>query len=289
MDRPRLLLVRRGALGDTLLLLPLLRWLRTEHPDHELWLAGVAETVDLVAAHGLVQRASSVESLRLWRVDGAAAAQAALARELATFAAVIADVPLPHSSFVPLALPRADAGRPAARQILTAVTTVLHRPAPDPPPPATLLDAVAADPDGDVVLHPGAGSRAKCWPAARYAELAHALRAQGRRVLVVVGEAELERGDDLAAVVAAADAVLPAPPLEALAARLARARAFVGNDSGVTHLAAALRVPTVAVFGPTDPRVWAPDLPWVRVVGAPCAGPPEAPVAAVLAALAPSS
>ena len=47
-------------------------------------------------------------------------------------------------------------------------------------------------------------------------------------------------------------------PLRVLAALLARAGAYVGNDSGVTHLAAASGAPTIALFGPTDPRVWAP-------------------------------
>jgi ADP-heptose:LPS heptosyltransferase len=47
---------------------------------------------------------------------------------------------------------------------------------------------------------------------------------------------------------------------------LAQARAFVGNDSGVTHLAGALEVPTLALFGPTDPRIWAPPQRNVRVL-----------------------
>jgi ADP-heptose:LPS heptosyltransferase len=51
-----------------------------------------------------------------------------------------------------------------------------------------------------------------------------------------------------------------------LAALLARAGAYVGNDSGVTHLAAASGAPTIALFGPTDPRVWAPLGPRVEVI-----------------------
>jgi ADP-heptose:LPS heptosyltransferase len=55
--------------------------------------------------------------------------------------------------------------------------------------------------------------------------------------------------------------------LPIVAARLAAAAAFVGNDSGTTHLAAMLGAPTVAIFGPTDPAVWAPTGPRVRVLG----------------------
>jgi hypothetical protein len=56
-------------------------------------------------------------------------------------------------------------------------------------------------------------------------------------------------------------------PLSRLAALLVECSGYVGNDSGVSHLAAALGVPTAAVFGPTDPAVWAPVGPKVSVVG----------------------
>lgn len=51
-----------------------------------------------------------------------------------------------------------------------------------------------------------------------------------------------------------------------LACWLARARLYIGNDSGITHLAAAVGTPVLALFGPTDPAVWAPRGPHVRVV-----------------------
>ena len=52
-----------------------------------------------------------------------------------------------------------------------------------------------------------------------------------------------------------------------LACWLARARVYIGNDSGITHLAAAVGTPVVAIFGPTDPAVWAPRGERVAVVG----------------------
>jgi ADP-heptose:LPS heptosyltransferase len=54
--------------------------------------------------------------------------------------------------------------------------------------------------------------------------------------------------------------------LYALAGWLARARIYIGNDSGITHLAAAVGTPVVAIFGPTDPAVWGPRGERVRVV-----------------------
>jgi ADP-heptose:LPS heptosyltransferase len=56
-------------------------------------------------------------------------------------------------------------------------------------------------------------------------------------------------------------------PLPVLAARLSRCGLYVGNDSGVTHLAAAVGCPTVALFGESDRRVWAPRGPRVKVIG----------------------
>ena len=54
-----------------------------------------------------------------------------------------------------------------------------------------------------------------------------------------------------------------------LACWLATARIYIGNDSGITHLAAAVGTPVVALFGPTDPRIWAPRGPHVRVIAKP--------------------
>jgi len=125
-------------------------------------------------------------------------------------------------------------------------------------------NALAADlPPGFLAIHPGSGSPAKNWPAARFAALVRSLGAA--RWLLVRGPA-----DDAAAALETVPGARVARdlPLRVLAALLARAGAYVGNDSGVTHLAAATGVPTLALFGPTDPRVWAPVGPRVTVLAA---------------------
>jgi len=113
----------------------------------------------------------------------------------------------------------------------------------------------------DVVIHPGSGSPRKNWPIENFIEAAQVLVARGRRVTWCVGPAEAERGilPDLSG------ELLQCASLVDLALRLASARQYIGNDSGITHLAAALGVPTVAIFGPTDPGVWAPRGENVRV------------------------
>ncbi|HUG52812.1 MAG TPA: glycosyltransferase family 9 protein [Vicinamibacteria bacterium] len=110
-------------------------------------------------------------------------------------------------------------------------------------------------PSGFLAVHPGSGSPRKNWPAERFAEMVEVLAA-GRPWLLVEGPADAEAARVLAlrprAVIARE---LPARILGAL---LAQAGLYVGNDSGVSHLAAAFGAPSLVVFGPTDPAQWAP-------------------------------
>jgi ADP-heptose:LPS heptosyltransferase len=106
------------------------------------------------------------------------------------------------------------------------------------------------------VIQPFSGSRAKNWPLHKFRALADHME----RVMRVHWCAGAE------------DPPLPGAiridDLWDLACWLARARVYIGNDSGITHLAAAVGTPTLAIFGPSDPAVWAPRGPHVRVVAA---------------------
>jgi ADP-heptose:LPS heptosyltransferase len=100
-----------------------------------------------------------------------------------------------------------------------------------------------------LVVHPGAGSAAKCWPAEAYARVITTLAARARmNVCVHVGPADAAAGAALRRHLGDGVAWLVEPPLPALAGVLAEAALFVGNDSGVSHLAAALGVPCLALF-----------------------------------------
>ena len=129
------------------------------------------------------------------------------------------------------------------------------------------------------ILHPGSGSKKKIWPPERFAELVeHLQKPPGSRTLVVVGPAEgkeirdtFERMKDPGPIVAAG------LPLVRLASIMEGGRLFIGNDSGISHLAAALGLPTLAIFGPTDPEVWSPrgEKVWVvrkEIPCSPCSG-----------------
>lgn len=122
-------------------------------------------------------------------------------------------------------------------------------------------------PGGDVVIHPGSGSDTKCWPKERYLALIARLKQEGRTVRVVLGEAELERWSaaEVRAFESATEVRKPTTFLE-LFEELKSARVGVFNDSGPAHLAGIVGVPTISIFGPTDPRVWHPLGPHVAVL-----------------------
>ena len=103
-----------------------------------------------------------------------------------------------------------------------------------------------------VLMNPGAGWGAKEWPAERYGEVAKVLAERGLVSLINFGPGE----EDLATgVEAASDGAARAVScsIAELIALARRARLFIGGDTGPLHLAAALKVPVVAIFGPTDP------------------------------------
>jgi ADP-heptose:LPS heptosyltransferase len=152
----------------------------------------------------------------------------------------------------------------------------------DLPEPATPVPAVAR---GATVVHPGAASAARRWPAARWAAVVRAERAAGRAVVVTGSSGERA----LAEYVADAGGLEPGcvlagrTDLAGLAAVVAAAGRVACGDTGVQHLATALGVPSVVLFGPTPPSEWGPpaDRPRHRALdhggsGDPHAGEPDA-------------
>jgi heptosyltransferase I len=102
------------------------------------------------------------------------------------------------------------------------------------------------------ILNPGAGWGAKRWPAERYGEVARRLAENGIRSLINYGPGEEDLVDETVA--ASGGAARPTQSsLTELIALTRRARLFIGGDTGPMHLAAALGIPVVAIFGPTDP------------------------------------
>lgn len=120
--------------------------------------------------------------------------------------------------------------------------------------------AFETTPGPRIAVHAGSGGRHKCWPHEFFAFVMQRLHEQLHAgFMLVQGPAEDEYAEAMMAVPGEANCiVLRSLDLPLVAALLSRCSLFVGNDSGITHMAAALGVPTVAVFGPTDPAVWGP-------------------------------
>ncbi len=104
-----------------------------------------------------------------------------------------------------------------------------------------------------VIVNPGAGWGAKCWPADRYGSVAGALAGEGWRVFVNAGPQEHELGKQVVDS-SGGKAELLTPTVAQLMSLTRKTSLFIGGDTGPMHLAAALRKPVVGIFGPTDPR-----------------------------------
>lgn len=109
-----------------------------------------------------------------------------------------------------------------------------------------------------IVIHPGSGSPAKNWPAEKFAALARKIRAESDcEPLIIGGEAD-EKAIALMRSLLPGFHFLVNVALADVASVISVSAGYVGNDSGITHLAAALSIPVAALFGPTDPARWAP-------------------------------
>lgn len=277
-----ILAIRAGALGDTLLALSSIGALRSlVGPSGEVDFVGTEPSVRLALGPRLATRVHSTDRARFLPLFQESADDTVLLSFLRGFALVVAwsnlpllaeklsrlGIPLLHAS------PHPPAGVHASDHLYRSLSPlgVLGR---APPPEIDLdedsrlaaLDFLrrnALPPSDFVALHPSSGSPRKNWPAGRFKELALRLRQENRPLVWIEGEADREVVAFLVGQVAAP--VARDLPLPVLAALLSLSRGFVGNDSGVTHLAAAARARTIALFGPTDPSVWAPRGPSVLV------------------------
>jgi heptosyltransferase-2 len=124
-----------------------------------------------------------------------------------------------------------------------------------------MLDGpIEYSPDKWLAVHPGSGSPRKNWPEAKWAQLLRRLAAKSKwHFLLIGGDAEGARCQRLAAGLPPHRTRLAENlPLAELAQRMRPCAAFIGHDSGVTHLAAALGLPGLVLWGPTNQAVWRP-------------------------------
>ncbi|XVV09450.1 glycosyltransferase family 9 protein [Actinoplanes sp. CA-131856] len=113
-------------------------------------------------------------------------------------------------------------------------------------------------PAGVTIIHPGAKSPSRRWPAERFAAVAAALTANGHRVMVTGSESERPLCEQVAEQAGLGGAVVPRTGLAELAGLVAKARLLISGDTGIAHLASAYRTPSVVLFGPMSPSRWGP-------------------------------
>jgi ADP-heptose:LPS heptosyltransferase len=286
--RPAVVVLRALGLGDLLTAVPALRALADAFPRHPRLLAAPAVLAPLARASGAVDEVVPADGLGQpldRRLHGAGLAVNLHGRGPDSHELLLAAEPRRLVAFAHPAVPASSEGprwRPDEHEVarwcrlleesgIAADPTKLDLELPPGPVPHGAA--------GTTLVHPGAASPARRWPPERFAEVARAELAAGRRVIVTGGPAEVELANDVAA-----RAGLPPGAVHAgqggvltIARLVAAADRLVCGDTGIAHLATALRTPSVVLFGPTSPARWGPppDRPWHRPLWAGTSGDPH--------------
>ena len=278
----RILLIRGGAIGDFILTLPVLAALRNQFPQNRLEVLGYPHISSLAVAGGV---ADAVRPIEARAMAGFFAKGGDLDFELssyfASFHLILSYLFDPdfifQSNITRISKAQFIQGphRPDEHSQLHATEQLLQ--------PLTQLVVFDADstprmvfprynPAVETILavHPGSGSDRKNWPESGWGELLSRLTQTTQiRFLLLGGEAEGTRLDRLSARLPSARVeVLRSRPLPEVAERLAHCHGFVGHDSGITHLAAAVGLPGVVLWGPTQSTVWSPRSPHIHRIEA---------------------
>lgn len=288
-----ILIIHQGALGDFILSLPALRAFRHHYPGSSIEIWGYPEILRLVERSVYADRVYSIERERI-------------ASLFTPDTPVPASLTERFRSFDLICIFGGERQRPFVYNLKKIGAKKVFRIDPFPPDgsPAHVIDHQASQlshlglqaplsipelfPPEEahqrassfleerkidatallVALHPGSGSNAKVWSIRNSAQLSRYLLNNDRVHLIVpIGPADKEHAEDYCNRISS-DRILPVTnlPLTELAALLKRCGIYLGNDSGVTHMAAAVGTPVVTLFGPTDPRVWGPRGKDVRTV-----------------------
>jgi len=279
--RGKILVIRGGAIGDFILTLPAIAALRRQFPDAHLEVLGYPHIIQLAQAGGLVDRVQSIEARAL---AGFFARHGQLEEDLADyfseFDIIISYLYDPDDIF------RANIARCSPAQFIVGpyrpnerekvhATKVYLQPLErlaifeaDHLPRLSINSlSAAASTKADqpstlnqIALHPGSGSEKKNWPEEKWADLLqHLVNSTNFDLLLIGGEAEGERLQRLAAALPPRRTrVAQSLPLAELARLLQQCTAFVGHDSGISHLAAALGLPGVVLWGNSIEQIWRP-------------------------------
>jgi heptosyltransferase-2 len=279
-----MLIVRGGAIGDFILTLPALAALRNTFPETHLEVLGYPNVAELARAGGLIDAFRSIEAGPLSRFFARnAKLDQGWADYFDSFNLIISYLYDPDRIF------QTNVGRASKAQFIQgrhrpdealdehatsvflkpleslAIFDAEHIPKLNLPAPSVSLAGRW------MALHPGSGSERKNWKIDRWTELVRWLQQETDfNILLVGGEAEGMRLDHLARNIPSARfRRAERLPLAELAGHLRRCELFLGHDSGITHLAAAVGCPVVSLWGPSRRPIWQPRSQSVTVIEAP--------------------
>ncbi len=280
MKHMRILVLRPGAIGDTLLTFPILQHLQRKYEQAEITFVGNVSVLPLAKAFGLAQTIADYEEPQWGQffvpLTSPPSKQAARLQER------VQEVDM---AIFWLRNPGAVLMQNAQNLGIKQIFVAPSRPPEDKPMhivdylgesigehlqmeniwrvPELYAWKPSATDSRAVAIHPGSGGAQKCWPVTSFATLIERLWQHEIPILLLGGPADSERLSELYK-------QLPTPPratllhtlidapLLTVARQLQECCGYIGNDSGITHLAALLGVPTLALFGPSSPTIWRP-------------------------------
>lgn len=271
----KILVIRGGAIGDFILTLPAIAALRQQFPRAHLEVLGYPHIARLALAGGLVQKVQSIEARAL---AGFFARNGELSEDLrdyfSEFDVIVSYLYDPDEIF------RTNVGRCSHAQFIAGphrpkdgdevhATETFLKPLStlaifeaDTTPRLAVTRAFESTRLGGrwLAIHPGSGSEKKNWPESQWLELLrHFSSAPDLKLLLVGGEAERGRLERLGAALPAGRVkVIQNAPLDEVAQWLAACDGFVGHDSGISHLAAAVGTRAIILWGGADEEVWSP-------------------------------
>jgi heptosyltransferase III len=283
VSRGKILVIRGGAIGDFILTLPALAALRKQFPQTRIEVLGYTHIASLATLAGY---ANDVKSIEAGALAGFFARRGTLDDTLgeyfAAFNIIVSYLYDPDRIFqdniarISKAQFIAGPHRPDEREPLHATEVFLkplERLAIFEADSTPCIELPQQDSGSTLAVHPGSGSEKKNWPEARWVELlTHIVNETNWRVLLVGGEAEHDRVQRLSSLIPIQRlTVAMNQPLPELARRLASCCAFVGHDSGITHLAAAVGARGLALWGESNELIWRPRSDKFAVLKAPTA------------------
>ena len=275
MSAPRALVIRGGAVGDFILTLPAIRLLREGLPvTPHLEILGYPNITALAETAGLADATHPLEhgGLAPFFIPGADL-DVRWSTYFENFTIILSYLFDPDDIFHtnlarvtkatiirgPGKVDISPGSPHAAAQLAAPVEELALFPEPEAlRPQLPVLPETSYS--GHVALHPGSGSSSKNWGHHNFLALAELFPA-GTPFLITSGEVEHDTIDEFLESLANAQIPhqhLQHAPLPEVARALAACTLYIGADTGITHLAAATAIPTIALFGPTNPDIWSP-------------------------------